>query len=171
MAPATTTCMLENFKKQWPEQINNLPDLRFIEQYDPDDLVAKDQPYAYVCDQVHEVKLGVDIDELRGKGVAEDQWAAIAELRDKLAAGQKLGWFVVVNGDVERWAPPDSDEGEDTETEASHSQFTPASQRTSVSKGSDSRKSIPERPSTSRSFKSWIGGRLRRTKRYVKVKT
>jgi|TARA_R110002003_G_scaffold63_17_gene5946 hypothetical protein len=166
MAPATATCMLENFYQQWPDQMKQLPGLRFIEQYDPDDLTVKDQPYAYVCDQVHEVKLGVDVDDLRGRGVAEDQWAAIAELRDQVAPGEKLGWFVVVNGDVERWAPP-QDEGEDTETEATQSQFSPTSQRSSMGRSDDARGKLPERPSTSRSLKKWIGGRLRKSKRRV----
>ncbi|KAF2819618.1 hypothetical protein CC86DRAFT_398617 [Ophiobolus disseminans] len=167
MAPATTACMTENFKQQWPDEMKQLPELRFIEQYDPDDLTVKDQPYAYVCDQVHEIKLGVDFDDLRGGGVKEDQWAAIAELRDKVAPGEKLGWFVVVNGDVERWAPPldEDDEGNDTETEASQSQFSPTSQRSSMGRSDDSRTKYQERPSTSRSFKNWIGGRLKKSKR------
>ncbi|KAH7081905.1 hypothetical protein BKA63DRAFT_562438 [Paraphoma chrysanthemicola] len=164
MAPATVSCMLENFKQQWPDQMKQLSGLRFIEQYDPDDLTVKDQPYAYVCDQVHEVKLGVDVDDLRGRGVAEDQWAALAELRDKIAPGEKLGWFVVVNGDVERWAPPQHDDDEDTETEATQSQFSPSSQRSSMGRSDDSRGKGLERPSTSRSLKKWIGGRLRKSK-------
>jgi hypothetical protein len=48
MAPATAACMTENFKQQWPEEMKALPGLRFIEQYDPEDLTTKDQPYAYV---------------------------------------------------------------------------------------------------------------------------
>lgn len=161
MAPATTACMMENFKQQWPDEMKQLPGLRFIEQYDPDDLTVKDQPYAYVCDQVHEIKLGVDFDDLRGGGVKEDQWAAIAELRDKVSPGEKLGWFVVVNGDVERWAPPldDDDDGNDTETEATQSQFSPTSQRSSLGKSDTSdmpvRGNATERPSTSRSLKNW----------------
>jgi hypothetical protein len=173
MAPATVACMTQNFKKQWPEDMKQLPGLRFIEQYDPEDLTTKDQPYAYVCDQVHEIKLGVDFDELRGGGVAEDQWAAIAELRDKVAPGEKLGWFVVVNGDVERWAPPLGDEDQDTGTETTETtettqpQFSPTSQRSSVSRADEHRGQAQERPPTSsgRSLKKWIGGRLRKSKR------
>jgi hypothetical protein len=164
MAPATTACMMANFKQQWPDEMSKLPALRFIEQYDPDDLTVKDQPYAYVCDQVHEIKLGVDFDDLRGGGVGEDQWAAIADLRDKVAPGEKLGWFVVVNGDVERWAPPlDDDDNQDTETEATQSQIGPTSQRSSMGGAED----VQERPSTSRSLKKWIGGKLRKSKRQV----
>lgn len=172
MAPATTACMMANFKQQWPDEMSLLPGLRFIEQYDPDDLTTKDQPYAYVCDQVHEIKLGVDFDDLRGGGVKEDQWAAIAELRDKIAPGEKLGWYVVVNGDVERWAPPmtdDDEDNEDTETEATQSQMSRSSHRSSTSRASDARGQTQGRPSTSRSFKQWIGGRLKKSKRQVLI--
>jgi len=54
---------------------------------------------------VHEIKLGLDVDEVRGKGVSNEQWGSVLELRDKLAPEEKVGWFVVVCGDEERWAP------------------------------------------------------------------
>ncbi|KAL6704147.1 hypothetical protein ACN47E_008707 [Coniothyrium glycines] len=163
MAPATTACMTKNFQEQWPDLTSQLPGLRFIEQYDPDDLSVKDQPYAYVCDIVHEVRLGIDVDDIRGNGVGEEQWVAIADLRDKVAPGEKLGWFVVVNGDVERWAPPLSDD-EDITPEPSV--FSPASHRSSQSVGpfDITRSQDTERPSTSRSLKKWFGGKLRKTK-------
>lgn len=163
MAPATTACMTKNFADQWPEQVGQLPGLRFIEQYDPEDLTVKDQPYAYVCDIVHQVKLGIEVDDVRGAGVAENQWAAMAELRDKVAPGEKLGWFVVVNGDVERWAPPLDDDDDDTTPDAS--QFSPTSQRSSLGQAESKSSQDVERPSTSRSLKKWFGGRLRKSKR------
>jgi len=157
MAPATTACMMKNFKEQWPEQMAQLPNLRFIEQYDPDDLTVKDQPYAYVCDIVHEVKLGVDVDDISGGARADHHCASLAELRDKVAADQKLGWFVVVNGDVERWAPPLDEEDED---------ITPAagSQKSSVGQRDSQPPQDMERPSTSRIFKKWFGGVLKKSK-------
>lgn len=82
-----------------------LPHLRFIEQHDPFDLHTKSQPYAYVADVVHEVKLSTDIDDIRGRGVSNDQWAALVDLRDQLCKDQKVAWYVVVCGDEERWAP------------------------------------------------------------------
>jgi hypothetical protein len=164
MAPATAACMMQNFKHQWPEQIAQLPDLRFIEQYDPDDLTVKDQPYAYVCDIVHEIKLGADVEEMRGAGLGDQQWAAIAELRDKVAPGEKLAWFVVVNGDVERWAPP-LEHDDDTTPEASH--VSASSHRSSMAQSDTTRSKEQERPSSSRSFKKWFGGKLRKTKRQV----
>jgi hypothetical protein len=177
MAPATQVCLAKNFTEQWPEIMARLPDLRFIEQYDPDDLTIKDQPYAYVCDQVHEIKLGIDLEEVQRTGVSKEGGAAIAELRDKVTPDAKLGWFVVVNGDVERWAPPldDEEELEDyaDEEEAETKTLSPPSRspRSSVWTGSNSGTSSgvePARPSTSRSVKNWIGGMIRKTRRYVK---
>jgi hypothetical protein len=108
MAPPTTAALLTNFTSLYSDLMPSLRSLRFIEQYDPSDESAesKSQPYAYVADFVEEVKLGVDIDEARGKGVGNDAWSSMVELRDKLAPGEKIAWFVVVCGDVERWAPP-----------------------------------------------------------------
>lgn len=176
MAPATQACLHKNFQEQWPEIVARLPGLRFIEQYDPEDLTVKDQPYAYVCDQVHDIKLGIDLEETRGSGVPDDQLAAISELRDKVTPDAKIGWFVVVNGDVERWAPPlededelaDEDDGEEAETQT----LSPPtrSPRSSVWTGSNSDTAHvqePARPSTSRSMKNWIGGMIRKTRRYI----
>jgi hypothetical protein len=108
VAPMTTRTMLDNFRSQYPDVMRSLPSLQFVEQYDPSDesVESKSQPYAYVADIVHEVKLGVDIDEVRGKGVSNDSWGAMIELRDKIAPAEKIAWFVVVCGDLERYAPP-----------------------------------------------------------------
>lgn len=171
MAPATQACLAKNFKEQWPDIVSRLPGLRFLEQYDPDDLTVKDQPYAYICDQVYDIRLGIDIDETRGDGVPDEQRAAIAELRDKVTPDAKLGWFVVVNGDVERWAPPLDDEDElDDEEDAETKTLSPParSPRSSVWTGSENTNAEePARPSTSRSVKNWIGGMLRKTRRYT----
>lgn len=104
-APATTQTLLHNLHQLHPPLMAHLPDLRFIEQYDPSDENVKGQPYAYVADMVHEIQLGVDVDEVRGRGVKNEQWAALVELRDKLCPGEKVAWYVVVCGDEERWAP------------------------------------------------------------------
>lgn len=107
VAPGTTREMLGNFHELYPESMEHLKHLRFVEQYDPNDTSAGSgsQPYAYVADVVEEVKLGVDIDDIRGKGVPNDQWASLMELRDKLAPEEKVAWYIVVCGDEERWAP------------------------------------------------------------------
>ncbi|THW56104.1 hypothetical protein D6D20_08976 [Aureobasidium pullulans] len=116
IAPATTETLLDNFSELWPQTMANLPNLRFVEQYDPTDEspTACLQPYAYIADICHEVKLGIEVDEVRGKGLGDEQWGALMELRDKLAADEKVGWFVVVCGDEDRLdTGPDTDEGEE----------------------------------------------------------
>ncbi|KAI9712287.1 MAG: hypothetical protein M1820_001500 [Bogoriella megaspora] len=107
IAPPTTSTLLQNFHDLYPEIMSSLPSLRFYEQYDPNDISAsaKSQPYAYVADIAEEIKLGAEVDAVRGKGVPNEQWAALMELRDKLAPEEKVSWFVVVCGDEERWAP------------------------------------------------------------------
>ncbi|KAF4549015.1 Hypothetical protein D9617_24g017290 [Elsinoe fawcettii] len=118
VAPTTTESLLENFTELYPQLMDNLPNLRFVEQYDPDDIGpnAGSQPYAYIADVCHEIKLGIDVDEMRGKGVSNEQWAALLELRDKLAHEEKVGWFIVVCGDEERLAPEEEDEEEEEES-------------------------------------------------------
>ena len=108
VAPKTTLTLLKNFSQQYPECMEHLNRLRFVEQYDPNDesTSATSQPFAYVADMVEEVKLGVEIDEIRGRGLNNEQWNAIMELRDKLAPEEKVGWYIVVCGDEERLAPP-----------------------------------------------------------------
>lgn len=104
IAPATTETLLENFTELWPQTMANLPNLRFVEQFDPTDEspAACSQPYAYIADICEQVKLGIEVDEVRGKGLGDEQWNAIMELRDKLAPDEKVGWFVVVCGDEDR---------------------------------------------------------------------
>lgn len=111
VAPGTTAALLDNFEELWPDAMSHLPNLRFIEQYDPNDesASAASQPFAYVADVVEEINLGIDVDEVRGKGVGNDQWGALMEVRDKLAPDEKVGWYVVVCGDEERWAPQPTD--------------------------------------------------------------
>jgi hypothetical protein len=107
VAPKTTLALLKNFSQLYPECMEHLKRLRFVEQYDPKDSSASatSQPFAYVADMVEEVKLGVDIDEIRGRGLNNDQWTALLELRDKLAPEEKVGWYIVVCGDEERAVP------------------------------------------------------------------
>jgi hypothetical protein len=106
VAPKTTLTLLKNFNQLYPSCMEHLTRLRFVEQYDPNDQASVSQPFAYVADMVEEVKLGVDIDDIRGKGVDQTQWEALMELRDKLAPDEKVGWYIVVCGDEERAVPP-----------------------------------------------------------------
>lgn len=111
VAPGTTLTLLKNFNEIYPECMEHLNRLRFVEQYDPNDASsgAGSQPYAYVADMCEEITLGVDVDDVRGKGVPSDQWAAMMELRDKLAPEEKVAWYIVVCGDEDRWAPGTAD--------------------------------------------------------------
>lgn len=49
--------------------------------------------------------------------IKPDAWDALAELRDQLAKGETIGWWVVYNGDPERAFDPSDDEEEDGEEE------------------------------------------------------
>lgn len=193
MAPPTSRALLQNFTELYPKLIPLLPELRFVEQYDPTDesVEAKSQPYAYVADRVHEVKLGEDVSELIGRGIKPETWEAMVELRDNLAPEARLSWFVVVCGDVERWAPPKTTlassrnavngtghnglDGStlngggaylDQDGGAPHSAISAPYSATSAE--SQSRWSKEEsRPSTSRSIKKFFGEKvMRKTKRY-----
>lgn len=195
IAPQTSATMIHNFKTIYPEIMPALPSLRFLEQYDPSDesVESKSQPYAYVCDVVHEVKLGTEFDEVRGKGVNNDAWTAMMDLRDKLAPGEKVSWFVVVCGDVERWSPPEAapsvangvnGHAKNGHTNGSSNSYAP-SRVSRSSWGRDRDRDDSEvscavdtarrnkvngeqlsRPSTSRSIKKFFGGNLRKAKRY-----
>ncbi|ORY10168.1 hypothetical protein BCR34DRAFT_602276 [Clohesyomyces aquaticus] len=162
MAPATSASLTDNFHTLYPEIMAHLPSLRFIEQYDPNDITLKSQPYAYVCDQVHEVQLGVDVDEVRGKGVANDAWGALVDLRDKIAPGEKVAWFVVVNGDVERWAPPTVGM---LEGSSNGSQITPNSGGSSAARTELDDDASDKTKRQRRGFKKWFASsRARRSK-------
>lgn len=60
--------------------------------------------------------LSVNVEDVMasGPGVSPQAWEALAELRDKIANGEKIGWFVVFNGDPDRHVDHDEeDNGED----------------------------------------------------------
>ena len=50
--------------------------------------------------------------------LSTEQWEAMAELRDKLADGEKIGWWVVYNGDPGRDYPVSESDYSDEEGEA-----------------------------------------------------
>jgi hypothetical protein len=107
MGPATSAALRASFAEQHPALMAHLVDhLRFVEQYDPVAPVPlKAQPYVFVCDVVHEVDLSVRVDDVRGKGVPQERWDAMTQLRDQLSPGLELGWYIVVCGDTERPSP------------------------------------------------------------------
>ena len=151
VAPKTTLALLKNFSLLYPECMQHLQKLRFVEQYDPSDSSqsAVSQPYAYVADMIEEVKLGVDIDEVRGRGLNNEQWNAIMELRDKLAPEEKVGWFIVVCGDEERAAPHESS----TESSEISGALTP-------NRLSDQSGGAPAAPEVSEMYSCWKNAQI-----------
>ena len=186
MAPPTSRALLQNLTELYPTLMPLLPSLRFVEQYDPSDerVESKSQPYAYVADKIHEVKLGEDVSEMMGRGITPEAWDAMVELRDNLAPEARLSWFVVVCGDVERWAPPKTAlaslaaaangtgpnglNGSSLNGGSGYLDKDGGAPYSATSAESQSRWSKEEsRPSTSRSIKKFFGEKvLRRTKRY-----
>ncbi|MCJ1479770.1 hypothetical protein MMC13_008456 [Lambiella insularis] len=120
VSPSTSAALLQSLRDLYPHLIQAIPHLRFVEQYDPTDIgpSALSQPYAFVADKVEVCRLSVDVGEVMGQGVAADGWEALVELRDQLAPGEKVGWWVVCNGDEQRLKPSNDDElYEDMENE------------------------------------------------------
>lgn len=60
--------------------------------------------------------LSLNVEEVMSAGpvITPQAWEALAQLRDKIAEGEKIGWWVVYNGDPER-AVSDGDDIEDDE--------------------------------------------------------
>lgn len=125
--PLTTELIAESFHKTQADLVNRLPELSFIEQYDPADETSGtvSQDHAYISTRVLEIPEdgsggsgGENIEDCveQGSGLTDDQTAALEELRDRLAPGEKIGWYLVYNGDPERWYP-DSEDEEDYESE------------------------------------------------------
>lgn len=125
--PLTTELLAESFHKTQADLVTRLPELSFIEQYDPADETSGtvSQDYAYISTRVLEIPEdgsgdcgGENIEDCveQGSGLTDDQTAALEELRDRLAPGEKIGWYLVYNGDPERWFP-DSEDEEDYESE------------------------------------------------------
>ena len=64
--------------------------------------------------------LSINVEDIiaEGPGVSTIAWQALADLRDKLAQDEKIGWWIVYNGDPER-PYDDSDSGSSTDEEDS----------------------------------------------------
>jgi hypothetical protein len=63
--------------------------------------------------------LSMNITELiaQGPGSTPKAWEALADLRDKIAAGEKIDWWVIYNGDPERPFDDDSGYGEEEDSD------------------------------------------------------
>ena len=104
MSAASSAAIIAQLRTQLPEIMAALPHLQFIEQYDPGDVSfsAQSQPYAYVTDKVAAHNLSIVLEDTLSQGLPAASWEAMAELRDNIAPGAHIGWFVVFNGDPER---------------------------------------------------------------------
>jgi hypothetical protein len=104
VSPSTSTALLRSLSKLYPETMRSLPKLRFIEQYDPNDTsgTATSQPYAFVADKVAQCDLSLDVIETMNQGVENGDWNALMDLKEHLAPDEKLGWWMVFNGDEMR---------------------------------------------------------------------
>ncbi|OOQ90369.1 AP-2 complex subunit sigma [Penicillium brasilianum] len=127
--PLTTELVRNSLKKTQADLMPRLPELQFIEQYDPQDESSNtvSQDYAYVGAKVVTIpdgagaSPGLNIEDVveQGSGLSPDATEALEALRDRLAPGEKIGWFMVYNGDPDRWFPPSEDE-DDYEDEESY---------------------------------------------------
>ncbi|KAI9811088.1 MAG: hypothetical protein M1827_005670 [Pycnora praestabilis] len=129
IAPLTSAALFESFTENYPGIMDSLPHLKFVEQFDEKDEspAAASQPFAFVADKVRVCGLSCDVDAVRGEGIDPEAWGALIELRDKLAPGEKVGWFVVYNGDEERRGPPTDYSGGDRNEAEESSQERPKS--------------------------------------------
>jgi len=152
---------------------NDWSAVKLLEQYDPDDLEAVCQPYAYVGDYMMEISLGVSLTEemakyeakikaeegplsptspgIPGEGMSAREFRRksrrigwLEKLRDGLQKGADIGWFVVVVGDEER-AIPDIYERGSVSTASGDEPYVRSPPRSAGLKGFfNRRKNIPE---------------------------
>ena len=137
----TNRVIIESFQRADPGILSHLPDLQLIEQYDPEDVsspTAVSQPYAFVAAKTHVFgdstqpggALSLDLDNIvsEGPGLSENGLEALSKLRDTLAPEEKIGWFIVYNGDPERRYPGMGEEsnegGDDVEMAAANKKGT-----------------------------------------------
>ncbi|KAL8645777.1 MAG: hypothetical protein Q9210_006522, partial [Variospora velana] len=95
--------MRENFSKLYPDAMEHLPHLRFIEPLNPntEKFAYPAEPYVFICDVVVRSEDYIDITKEMAKGITQAEWDAMAELRDAIAKDEGIGWYAVHNGDLE----------------------------------------------------------------------
>lgn len=121
--PITSQLIREQLQRQAPDIVTRLPELQLIEEYDPDDVTsnaAVTKDHAFVAAKVMTLSdagapgstLSWNTQKLdqEGSGLSEDGSAALEGLRDQLAPGEKIGWWLVYNGDPPREYPQSDDE-------------------------------------------------------------
>lgn len=103
MSGHSEEAMNEKFAKLYPGPMANLPALRFIEPLNPNNEKFKypSEPYVFVSDVVVQSEDFIDVTQAMSIPIRPAQWESLAELRDQIAPDEKIGWFVVHNGDLE----------------------------------------------------------------------
>lgn len=101
-APSCRNALVQNLQKTNPTAMAQVPQLTFIEQYDYRIESGKEEDYAYVADTVFNIKLGANVDELRSEHIPYEQLAALQNIRDTLAAGEPISWYIVFCNDEVR---------------------------------------------------------------------
>ncbi|KAI0998463.1 hypothetical protein K3495_g9732 [Podosphaera aphanis] len=110
------------------EKFNDWSPIKFLEQYDPDEMYSCSEPYAFVADYVVKVDLSVLLDEEKqkyeierskqhlkdkmaveggrsdgdGNVLSQDESGWLEKLRKELEPNEDIGWFVINCGDEER---------------------------------------------------------------------
>ncbi|KAJ5247406.1 hypothetical protein N7468_002389 [Penicillium chermesinum] len=163
--PVTSDLLGESLKRTAPQLMARLPALQFIESYDPCDETSNtvSQEYAYVGVRVLTIPDGSsepedlapgetvsDLVEKPGAGLSEDEIKALEELRDMLAPGEKIGWFMVYNGDPERYYPRSDSEDEFDDVDS----YMEDRGSTTEAPTEPSTPSTPQTPTTPRSYKA-----------------
>ncbi|KAL8870986.1 MAG: hypothetical protein Q9174_003087 [Haloplaca sp. 1 TL-2023] len=101
MSGDSEEAMNDNFRDLYPNIMDKLPGLRFIEPLNPNTEKFKypSEPFVFVADVVVQSEDYIDVVEAMNRGVRAHQWDAMADLRDQIAKEEKIAWYVVHNGD------------------------------------------------------------------------
>ena len=106
MQSSTPAALRASLTKLYPNIMKHIPEIQFIEQYDPEDEGpnAGCQPYAFVADKVIKSDLNINIREAQERNpISALAWDALVDLKEALVGKEEeLGWYVVYNGDVGR---------------------------------------------------------------------
>ncbi|KAJ9610305.1 hypothetical protein H2200_005082 [Cladophialophora chaetospira] len=106
---STTSASQQKADTPSPTQTQRKPPSR-----GPTGSMSKAAPFTSYADIT---ALSVNVEEViaDGPGLTNKAWEALADLRDKIAEGEKIGWWVVYNGDPDRSFDGEEDEYNDDE--------------------------------------------------------
>lgn len=109
MQSTTPNALHAAMTKLWPDIMNRLPNLQFIEQHDPENPAT--HPFAFVADVVVKSNAHVDIDKTREQGPKPAAWEAFMDLKEALhkfamnfdpsLAEFPVGWCVLLPSHID----------------------------------------------------------------------